>query len=143
MPNVQRYGINQRCSLYHLPCGPLEGAKFQDYGCYESNLRKDKAFLCSNRKDRASILFKKPLSTQIKKKTTEFNLNTQLLGFNETSFNCTEELSIPYKDYLKEVMKDPGKKCYLKDGKPRTLLQLSFLFFLQYSFKEFSTLQTL
>ena len=144
MPNVQGYGGSQRCPIYHIPCGPLNGAKFQDYGCYtESAIREDQAFLCSNRKDLASILFNKTLNTQIKKKTSQLNLNTQLFGFNETSFQCTKELSIPYKGYMNEVMKYPGKICYLKNGQQLTLLDFTLLVFLQYSFKEFSALQTL
>ena len=149
MSNVQGYGASQRCSLLlnsvkHSLCGPLGGATFQDYNCYKHRSETESSFLCSNRRDLANLLFKKPLNTiYVKKKTTEFNFNTQLLGFNETSFQCTEDLSIAYKDFEKEVVKDQRKKCLLKNGESITLMNILVQIFYQYSFKEFSTLQTL
>ena len=98
----------------HQKCGQLPNAKYQNYGCMHLNSEELPYFECSNRMDKASILFTR---TPVPTKKTEDAINyNQVLNYDQDKIFCG------HKDILYENLKGEGifnenELCSLKGNK--------------------------
>ena len=111
-------------------CGQLHNSKHQNYGCHEENSKTSDYFDCTNRNDKADILFKNPPVPK-QKSYQAVNYN-EVLNFNNQSFFCGRQ-EISWTDLSQHWISN--EKCILKNGENVTLSQLLLSLMTDYSFK--------
>ena len=109
-------------------CGQLHNSKYQNYGCQLENSKTRDYFECSNRNDKADILFKNPPVPK-QKSYQAVNYN-EVLNFTDKSFFCgQQEISWTMAN------SHGNEKCLLKNGEYVTLFDLIYDLRTDYSFK--------
>ena len=113
-------------------CGQLQDSKYQNYGCQQENSKTLDFFECSNRNDKADILFKNPPVPK-QKSFQAVNYN-EVLNFNNQSFFCGQQ-EISWTDFKTKRYSHGDEKCLLKNGEIVTLSTLWVDLIIDYSFK--------
>ena len=111
-------------------CGQLHNSKYKNYGCQHEDTKTRDYFQCSNRNDKADILFKNPPVPK-QKSYQAVNYN-EVLNFNNQSFFCGQQ-EISWADVWQH--QDNKEKCPLKNGENKTIEELIIDLLTDYSFK--------
>ena len=111
-------------------CGQLHNSKYQNFGCQRENSKTLDYFECSNRNDKADILFKNPPVPK-QKSFQAVNYN-KVLNFNNQSFFCGQQ-NISWADFGDHW--NSNEKCLLKNGKNVTIIQLWVHLMTDFSFE--------
>ena len=98
----------------HQKCGYLPNAKYQNYGCMHFDSEERPYFECSNRMDKANVLFTRPPVPV--KKTLHANNYNQILNYDQDRIFCGHK-DILYEDLKDEGIFNGGELCSLKDNK--------------------------
>ena len=114
-------------------CGQLQDSKFKNYECQlGSHAGKTLGFFeCTNRNDKADILFKNPPVPKEKTVVQAVNYN-EVLNFTDQSFFCGQQ-EIYWADFRKHW--SSNENCLLKNGENVTLSRLVHNLRHDYSFK--------
>ena len=113
-------------------CGQLHNSKYQNFGCHQENSKTKDYFECSNRNDKADILFKNPPVP--KQKTFQAVNYNEVLNFNNNSFFCGQQ-EISWADFKTKKKIHGSEKCLLKNEESVTLSKLWIDLKTDYSFK--------
>ena len=113
-------------------CGQIQDSKYQNFGCQSENSKTSDYFLCTNRNDKADILFKNPPVTK-QKSYQAVNYN-EVLNFNNQSFFCGQQ-EISWADFLTKRYSHGNEKCLLKNGENVKLSRLWIDLKRDYSFE--------
>ena len=111
-------------------CGQLHNSKYQNFGCQRENSKTLDYFECSNRNDKADILFKNPPVPK-QKSYQAVNYN-EVLNFTDQSFFCGQK-EINWADFKKHWWSN--EKCLLKNGENVKLCNLLIDLKRDYSFE--------
>ena len=110
-------------------CGQIQDSKYQNFGCQSENSKTSDYFLCTNRNDKADILFQNPPVPK-QKSYQAVNYN-EVLNFNNQSFFCGQQ-EISWAEFGDHW--NSNEKCLLKNGENMTLSDLWLDLKTDYSF---------
>ena len=113
-------------------CGQLKDSQFQSFGCQHVDSETRDYFDCSNRIDKATILFKEP---PVPKNTTFQSDNyNEILTFNDEDIHCGE-FNISWADFKQMSERNGSKHCLLNNGNKVTISDLWIDLKADFSFK--------
>ena len=130
-------GVDCEKNWSYENCGQVPNAKFQNFGCKHRGTEGFDYFECTNRMDKAKILFETPL-VPTKKSRQAPNYN-QILNYNSTHILCGER-NISYQDFEDLYKKFGQEECQLKHNKSMTMSQLPAKLIYDFSFEFSDTL---
>ena len=133
--DLEHCSVPKDCSsnFQHTNCGQMKDAKFENYGCKHLYGETIEYFECTNRMDKAEVLFAKPSVVPTKNHLVGTNFNQALL-FDDNLIYCGTH-NFSYQDFFDLKLTHPNDPCQLKDKSFVTLDRLWSRLIGDFSFK--------
>ena len=117
-----------------LDCGQLESSpKYKNYGCMEYNAELLDSFSCSNRMDKATVMFGDNPPVPKTKKFEAINYN-KVLSYNKSHINCGN-FSFTYEEFHDVKDNNLDANCYLSGDITVTLDRLWYDLLTDFTFE--------